>query len=146
MSFIWGDSFDWYTTNTDAGNNYWDFAQSYTLTTGRFTGSLGVGVGAMTATVVLQKTSGSNDATHHLVVAFEQAATITGTVAGMTLTLLDGTTAQCSVVFQSSGNILLTSGIGTGTTLATYTSAFSQSVWAAFEFEITIDNTAGVFR
>jgi hypothetical protein len=30
--------------------------------------------------------------------------------------------------------------------LATYSSAFSASTWTAFEFEVTIDNTAGVFR
>src|ERR1051325_5044508 len=112
MAFIFGDSFDWYATANDAGAGYWDIGQSFTLTTGRFTGSQGVGVGAMVAATVLSKASSTNDQTHHICVAFESQATISGTVAGMTLTLLDGTSAQCSVVFQSGGEILFTSAVG----------------------------------
>lgn len=150
MTLLFSDSFDYYATIAEMGNGYWDAATTGTnasLTTGRFTGSQAYGVGAITTgTVLLYKSSGSNDQTHHIVCGFEQAVGLSGTVSGMALTFLDGTSAQCSIVFRSDGAILLTSGAGSGSTLATYTSAFSANTWTAFEFEVTIDNTAGVFR
>jgi hypothetical protein len=62
----------------------------------------------------------------------------------MYLELLDGTTAQCSVVFRSDGAILLTSGGPAGTTLATYSGAISaQNTWTAFEIEVVVNNSTG---
>jgi hypothetical protein len=94
------------------------------------------------------KNSGVNDAVHHVVAAVRQAAALTGT--GMTsgyLTLSDGATAQCSVVFRTDGAIVLTSGTPAGAVLATYTGALTVvSTWYAFEFEIVINNTTGSFK
>jgi hypothetical protein len=60
------------------------------------------------------------------------------------LELLDGTTAQCTIVFRTDGAILLTSGGPAGTVLDTYTGAFSvTNTWYAFEIEVTINNTTG---
>jgi hypothetical protein len=146
MAWSFGDGFDLYTAAADLTQNYWDSgATSGTaFATGRFTGSRAYSSSAGTNLV---KSSGVNDAVHHLVLAFNQNQAITGSSNGMYLTLYDGTTAQCSVVFRTDGAILLTSGISTGTTLAIYTGAFSVvNTWYHFEIEIVINNTTGSIK
>lgn len=147
MSFWFGDGFDTYALPADALLGYWDVlgGTSPALVAGRFSGSRGWQTGtASGTTVVLQKSSGSNDAVHHLVVAINQSAAISGTTNYIWFTLSDGATAQCSVVFRSDGAILLTSGVSTGTTLATYTGALTAiNTWYAFEIEVVINNTTG---
>jgi hypothetical protein len=95
--------------------------------------------------MALTKSSGSNDAIHHIVVAYMTTNTVTGTTNKFFLTLLDGTTAQCSIIFRSDGAILLVAGANnSGTTLATYSGAVTAtSTWYAFEIEIVINNTTG---
>lgn len=146
MSYIFGDSFDFYAAIADAGQGYWDTAGAWSIATGRFTGSLAAGNGLSSNTIMLGKSSGSNDTAHHIVVSFMQTVGLTGVVAGNCLTLLDGTTAQCSIVFRTDGAIVLQSGAVGGSTLATYSGAFSANVWSAFEIELTINNTTGVFK
>ncbi len=148
MAWSFGDGFDCYATPADMLLGYWDSGASVgtlAFVAGRFSGSRALWhtVGAN-----IVKSSAVNDAVHHLIVAFQQGATITGTTLGAYLELFDGTTAQCSVVFRSDGAILLTSGApNSGTTLATYTGAVTtSSTWYAFEFEIIISNTVGRFR
>jgi hypothetical protein len=61
--------------------------------------------------------------------------------------LQDGTTTQCSIVFKNNGDILLASGIPTGTVLATYAGAVTaNNTWYHFEFEVVINNTTGSFK
>src|SRR5215467_4248687 len=146
MTYVFGDSFDLYAAAADAAAAYWDvntIAAQYTLVAGRFAGGQAISIGAATGAVnILQKTSGVNDAVHHFVLAFRQTAALSGTTLGMYITLFDGATAQCSLVFRSDGAILLTSGGPTGTTLATYTGAVSiVNQWFAFEIEVVINNT-----
>jgi len=146
MAYIFGDSFDFYAATADALAGHWDSGgTNWTLlTTGRFAGSQSLR--SNTSGVYLTKSSGSNDAVHHFVCAFQQTATLSGTTAAMYLQLLDGTTNQCCIVFRSDGAMLLTSGGPTGTTLATYAGAVSaQNTWTAFECEVVIHNTAGSF-
>jgi len=92
------------------------------------------------------KTSGSNDAVHHISVAFNQNFGPSGT-AGTAITFADAGAIQCSVLFRGDGTILLYSGDrGTGTILATYSGAFSSiNTWYAYEFEVVIHPTAGSF-
>jgi hypothetical protein len=148
VAYQFGDGFDLYAAPLDAVNGFWDTTAvtSYIMAAGRFTGSRALqwnsGGGA-----ALTKTSGVNDAVHHLVVAFSQGAALTGTNAGLYLQLLDGATGQCAVVFRSDGSILLTSGTASGTTLATYSGAVTTiNTWYAFEFEVVIHNSTGRFR
>jgi hypothetical protein len=145
--YVFGDSFDLYGTTSDAGQSYWDVANApanATLATGRFSGGRAWGHNISTSLV---KLSGSNDAVHHVVVAYFQTAALSGTTLGAYIELFDGATAQCSIVFRSDGVILLTSGGPTGTVLATYTGAVTiASQWFAFEFEVVINNTTGSFR
>jgi hypothetical protein len=140
------DSFDLYAAFADAYAGYWDSgAGTPTFVAGRFSGSQALHVTATSTT--LTKSSGANDAVHHLVVACRQTAAITGSTLGLYLQLLDGTTGQCAVVFRSDGAILLTSGSPGGTVLDTYTGAFPvANTWYAFEIEIVINNVTGRFR
>lgn len=146
MAWSFGNSFDLYAAVPDTVAGYWDSgsAGNFSLVAGRFAGSQALQ--NISATGFLAKSSGVNDAAHHLVVAFRQTQAISGATLGAYLELFDGATAQCSVVFRSDGAILLTSGGPAGTVLATYTGAFPvASTWYAFEIEVVINNTAGSF-
>jgi len=145
MTWNFGDGFDLYAAVTDPTNGYWDSGvggSGFVFVAGRFSGSQALQ--SSTNSVYLTKTSGVNDAVHHIVCAFMQTAAITGTTSGMYLELFDGATAQCSIVFRSDGAILLTSGGPAGTTLDTYTGAATTiNTWYAFEIEVVINNTTG---
>jgi hypothetical protein len=151
MAWSFGDGFDCYATTADAINGYWDsaldLAQLALNSSGRFSGSQCVSVTGTAKNAILVKSSGQNDAAHHITVAFRQTAAISGTTLGSNYQLYDGTTVQCSIVFRSDGAILLTSGGPTGTVLATYAGAFPvASTWYHFEFEVVINNTTGSFK
>ena len=94
----------------------------------------------------MSRSSGANDAVHHITAAVLSTAAVSGASLGLVFTLFDGTTAQCSIVFRSDGAILLTSGAYNGATLAAYSSGvMAQNVWFGFEVEVKIDGTAGSF-
>lgn len=148
MAFWFGDGFDLYTSLTDCGT-YWDaaFGGGVTLAlsaSGRFAGSRGItNINVLTAPYIT-KTSGANDAVHHISVAVQQTSTLTGTSNNLFISLIDGATTQCTIAFRSNGDIQLQSGAVGGTTLATYTGAIAAiNTWYQFEFEIVINNTTG---
>lgn len=145
MAYFFGDGFDLYALPADFLLGYWDSGTlGFDLGAGRFSGSRAIIGNASSAWLV--KSSGSNDATHHIVCAFQQTAAISGTTLGLYFQLSDGATNQCCIVFRSDGAILLTSATPAGTVLATYTGAFTvASTWYAFEFEVVINNTTGSF-
>jgi hypothetical protein len=148
MAYFFGDSFDLYATTTDTLNGYWDSgvnAGTLTLVAGRFAGGLAIQA-AGTNSIFLVKSSGQNDAVHHLSVAVRYAFALSGTNLLMSLQLFDGATVQCSIVFRSDGAILLTSGAPAGTVLATYTGALTATnTWYQFECEVVVNNTTGSF-
>ena len=151
--YLFGDSFDLYASASDttALGQYWDtypLVGYYNLTAGRYTGSQAItGVFGGAQATLLSKASGSNDAVHHVVIAAMQPGALSGTSYYGTITLWDGTTAQCTIGFRSDGAIVLVSGISTsGTVLATYTGAITASnTWFAFEFEIVVNAATGSF-
>jgi hypothetical protein len=144
MAWLFADSFDFYAAIADAAAGHWDSSASWSISsTTRFSVGRAYQNGANANTTFLSKATGSNDATVFFAVAFYYSAALSGTVAALGLQLLDATTAQCTVVFESSGNIVLKSGGANGTVLATYTSAFAQSVWAHFQIKVVINNTTG---
>jgi hypothetical protein len=146
MAYTFGDSFDCYATPADAIVSYWDsgLVGSVTLVSGRFTGGRAI---QWIAGANLIKSSGANDTLHHVVVAFQQTAAISGANLGAYISFYDGATPQCSVVFRSDGAILLTAGGPTGTVLATYSGATTlQSQWFAYEIEVVVSNTVGGMR
>jgi hypothetical protein len=147
MAYIFGDSFDLYSTPADMTAGYWDSGAltNFTLPAGRFTGSQCLNFNTASQNIV--KSSAVNDAVHHIVCAFRQTAPLTGTTLGVFFQFTDNVTNQCCIVFRSDGTILLTSATPGGTTLATYSSAVTATnTWFAFEFEIIISNTVGRFR
>jgi hypothetical protein len=146
--YAFGDGFDLYAASADAvAAGFWDSgAANFSLVNGRYTGSRALQNNIIG--VWLTKASGSNDAVHHIVCAFEQITTaFSGTTLVLYFNLRDGTTTQCSIAFRSDGAILLYSGAGgTGTVLATYTGAVSLlTQWFAFEMEVVIHPTVGSF-
>jgi len=145
MAWSFGDSFDLYSVAADMANNYWDPPASPGFVAGRFAGSRAIFFSGGNSTN-LTKSSGVNDAAHHFVISYQAPGTISGT-AGCWISLLDGTTAQCTIFIRNDGTILLQSGAIGGATLATYSGAFNTiNTWYAFEFEIVINNTTGAFR
>lgn len=146
MSYIFGDSFDLYTTTADLIVGYWDSGQTanYTLVAGRFAGSQALQFPNAAGIAPFVKSSAVNDAAHHIVLAFRQTAVLSGTTLGLYFQLSDGATNQCCVVFRSDGAILLTSATPVGTVLATYTGAVAaQNTWYGFEIEVFISAAAG---
>ncbi len=147
-AWAFGDSYDCYAAPADAVLGYWDSGTVGTasLSAGRFAGSQAWSTPS-TATAVLVKSSGSNDAVHHISVAFRQTAVLSGSTLGLYLQFSDGATNQCCIVFRQDGTILLTSATPAGTVLATYAGAVTAaSTWFQFEFEVVINNVSGSFK
>jgi hypothetical protein len=141
MAYIFSDSFDFYTTIADA-NGWWDSSINWQLSTPRFSGQ-SFGNISSASTTYLSKSSGSNDATHHIVISW-WAFNVTGTNAqGTGIQLLDGVTPQCTLVFHGDGSVVLKSGGAGGSALATWNNGYIPTVWTALEIEITINNTTG---
>jgi hypothetical protein len=148
VAYIFGDSFDLYAAPGDAVLGYWDAVAvgGATLVAGRFAGGQALQM-ISAAGQNLMKSSGANDAIHHIVVAYRQTAALSGSGLGLYFQLIDNVTNQVCIVFRQDGVILLTSATPGGTVLATYSGAVTaQNTWFAFEFEVIISNTVGRFR
>jgi hypothetical protein len=145
MAYLFGDGLDCYAAPADAIAEYWDSGNlNFTLSAGRFTGSQSIQAANTGGWLV--KSSGQNDAVHHIVCAFQQTIAVTGSTLAIYFQLSDGATNQVCIVFRSDGAILLTSATPAGTVLATYTGAVTAaSTWYAFEFEVVIHPSAGSF-
>jgi hypothetical protein len=146
MAWIVGDSFDYYATAADIARSVWD---SYTAsiialdtTFRRFGTGQAVKMGTI-ASAAVTKNIPTNEGTLFAALAYYHNNVLSGTNADFYIQYRDGATAQCTVVFESSGNIVLKSGTHTGTVLATFTGAFAQDVWTHFQVKVVISNTAG---
>ena len=149
MAWAFGDSFDLYanTGQMQDALGYWDnLPPVLSFNPGRF-GGQSLNTYNTNNLLMLTKSSGVNDAVHHLVMAISNPIAITGTSLACAWTFSDGATAQCSIVFRSDGAFVLTSGGPAGAVLATYTGAVTATnTWYAFEFEIQIHPTNGLFN
>src|SRR5262245_26461303 len=147
MAWIVADGFDYYSTAADLARSVWD---SYGPGTNGFqAGRFGTGQAlkaAATPGIYFTKTIPSNESTLYVAMAYYRYAALSGTRHEYYITYRDGATAQCTIVFESSGNIVLKSGIQTGTVLATYSAAFAQDVWTHFQVKVVIDGSAGELR
>ena len=145
MAYFFADTFDLYSASADMDDGYWDTAGTgLGLTTGRFSGSRAISFTGIASQNLIKTATVTTDPVHHIVCAFQQTATLTGTTLGMYFQLSDGATNQVCIVFRSDGAILLTSATPGGTVLDTYTGAVTAAnTWYAFEFEVVIHNTAG---
>jgi hypothetical protein len=147
-AWAFGDSFDLYAAVADATSGYWDSGGVVgTLIAGRFSGSQAMSYISNAASPYFVKSSGQNDAVHHIIIAYRQTAAISGATMGLYFQLSDAATNQVCINFRTDGVILLTSATPGGTVLATYNGAVTaQNTWFAFEFEVIINNTTGRFR
>jgi len=144
-AWIVGDGFDYYNSVADLARSVWDSysAGAWSLITGtntRFNYGQGIQGGAGGS---VTKNFGSNESTVYVALAYYRAGALSGTTAECYVYLQDGATKQCTIVFESSGNIVLKSGSESGTVLATYTAAYAQDVWSHFQIRVVISNTAG---
>lgn len=156
MAFIFADSWDFYTTASSTlfcadAATHWDSVVPASVTVNTTNTRFGSGVYPSTPVSpqpsIWTKASATNDAGHHIVIAFRSGlgASLSGN--GFTITLFDGLTAQCSIVTDPfTGNILLKSGLGGGTTLATFAAGLANNIWYGLEFEVIINNTTGSFK
>lgn len=147
MAWFFGDGFDLYALPADmyANASYWDSGSggAANLYPGRFTGSRGLRCVNASGTYGV-KSSGQNDNVHHINVAFIIPSTITAGTNGFFINFRDGTNYQCTVVFSVDGAIRFYSGSTAGTLIATYSGAVTAAaLWAGFEIEVVIHNTAG---
>jgi hypothetical protein len=150
MAWIVADGFDYYPAVADLARSVWDTVPTLPqLGTAashppRFLPGqcvYGAGTGVTWGTKVI----GSNEGTIYLVCALYFEGAPSGTNPGLYLKLLDGASAQCTLVIESSGNILLKRGDQNGTTVATYSGALPQDTWQHFQFRVVIDPTIGSF-
>jgi hypothetical protein len=147
---MFGDGFDLYAATADAAAAYWDSGSAGGNNGGvSATTRFGVGRGwyfGNNGGTCFTKSSGANDAVHHVVVAININQNYGNTGAGPYFTFADGATNQCTVYFRLDGTVLLQSGSIGGATLATYANAIPiASTWYAFEFEVVVNNATGSF-
>jgi hypothetical protein len=149
MAWIVADSFDYYGSTADVARSVWDSATTAlfpafgTGATTRF--GVGQSLRPQAAGVLVTKNLASNEATIFSCFAYYRGGALSGTTPEIYVQLRDGATAQCTVVMESSGNIVLKRGDHTGTVVATYTAAFAQDVWSHFQIRVVIDPTVGTF-
>jgi hypothetical protein len=143
MAWLVADGFDYYGSAADLARSVWDSVTvfgSFSTPLSRFgTGQCLTNFG----NAILQKNLASNETTLFLALAYYRPGAQSGTTAEAYWQLRDGATPQCTVVFESSGSIVLKSGTQSGTVLATYASAFAQDVWTHFQVKVVINNTTG---
>jgi hypothetical protein len=144
MAWAFGDSFDLYSNAAnDLAFGYWDSVNAIGIQpSGRFPGSRAMSVGFTSSLV---KASNVNDQVHHLAFSmFYSGGSIGGTGQGFFATLYDGATAQCSIVFLTSGAVQLYAGANNGTLLATSIPLILlTNTWYAIEIELVISATNG---
>ena len=148
-AWFFGDSFDTYNHVSDLiAGTYWDAWDIYhepnlSFVSGRFSN----GKAIQTFTGYWYKTSGSNDSIHHISMSVyipEDQQFLFGTRQTFGFKLYDDSNIQCSLFFDESGNIQISSGDNTGSPIATYLYAIGYTkTWYNFEIEIVIHNTDG---
>jgi len=142
--FAFGDSFDLYTNAADVSPGFWDTYAAgsgpFVAQPGRFAGGRSWGPASNWS---FSKSSGQNDAVHHINLAFIFTSAISGTTQGTYFTFRDGATAQATVAIRSDGALQLYSGSNGGTLLDTYPLNPVVNQWFVFEVEVVINNTTG---
>ena len=146
MALEWFDGFEFVPGSTVVDWGYYDSAGGNLdlgSTNPRFSGAQHV-QGFGNAAAWVEKNLSGNYTTIFFAVAIGYFAALSGSTILHSFDIKDGTSVQCSVGFRSDGAIVVTALTnGTGTNLATFTSAFLASVWSQFQVKIVINNTTG---
>jgi hypothetical protein len=144
MAWLVADGFDYYGTVGDLARSVWDNVVITGVTLDSLT-RFGVGQSWKVTTSNLPSLlkNTTNETTFVIAVAYYWPAALGGTNPALTLVFRDAGTAQCTVCFESGGNITLKSGTQTGTVLATYPAAIPQAQWTHFQLKVVINATTG---
>lgn len=142
MAWLFGDSFDFYSTQNDmltGSSPLWgSIVGSISFVTGRFPGSR-----AMQLNNNLISSSFSNSSTIFLNIAVYSVNALSGSAAWHTIQLFDGSTVQCSIYWYSDGSLRFYHGTNSGTLLATFSSAFAGLTWTHFQIKVILSSTGG---
>jgi hypothetical protein len=141
MAFLLGDSFDFYAAAADY------------VTIGKWSGSHDTGALTSPSTrfsfgrahfprnVNLQKNFAATSS-NTVYIALSVFMT-TGATDGAYVQLIDGSSAQVTIRFESNGDITVRSAGVSGTLLGTYSSAYAVNAWNHFVIKVVIHNTTG---
>ena len=147
--FLLGDSFDFYSSVSDISQRWQvnNFSSLLPATNTAF--ESGQAVAAYNTGVIgtASFTTGSNESTVYGSIRLK-SRTVSGSTSGysgfrMALEFLDGTNAQCSLVFQGDGTVYVKSGGIDGTNLGTYSGVFAYDTWDSYQFCVVFSTTAG---
>lgn len=146
MAYIFSDSFDFYTPNSDNSPDWvyggWSDGASclFDSTITRF----GTGKSfspAYGSYLIKSNLSNSSDTVFVNVSIYTKSLAASDPIAHITLS--DGSTSQVSITFNAGGSISLKLGDYNGSVIATYTNAFIATEWNNFQFKIKIASAGG---
>lgn len=141
MTRLWADGFDVYASGSDVALRYTTFA-GITLN-GASSTAFNLGGCASGLSITKRFETSTNETTIFGSVRLKYNSSVTNGGNTFGLTFYDGVNAQASINWYGDGSIVVRSGSGVGTTLATYTEAFTLNVWDSWQFSFVINNTTG---
>ena len=74
---------------------------------------------------------------------FVFAVTVASTPSAAAVVFRESGTAQCSIVWETNGNITVRTGNFNGTVTATFTAGILSGSWHHFQIKVIVSNTAG---
>lgn len=146
MAWLWGNSFDFYTdindVMSDSNSHILSSSSASIVAAANTRFNLGQGISLSAAT--LQTLTFANSTTIWVNLNWQSTSySPTGTAKGSGFRLLDGSSAQVGVWLRQDGVFLVTTGLYTGTVLASSPALFSSSSWHHIQIKVVINNTTG---
>ncbi len=152
MAYLFGDSFDFYSTVSDMSGR-WTSLSIYnsgpTLVSGTNTAfNAGQALSCAIASFPgiyypLALQTGSNDTTIYGSIRLKWNSPASSSNSSMFLTFQDGSNSQCTIAWKGDGSISLYSGSITGTLITNIAANFPINQWLSFQFKVVIDPTVG---
>lgn len=150
MAFLFGDSFDLYSSSVDLGTgalinygNWTGSSNSIQASVGASRFGTGKGITIYSGHGAWKNFASNSTNTVYLAFAYKYTGGVGATNKNGYVLLYDGATEQVTVAFQEDGSIVCLRGGLSGTVVATFTSAFTPQVWNHWQFEIVIDGVNG---
>ena len=144
MTRLWSDGFDFYATGTDVALRYSTFASAEIVAPSYTAFNLGQALEGFVASRTWE--TATNETTWYFSIRLKYGSPATpNTSAPTILTALDGTTVQCSIVWDAEdSSISVYSGtVQSGTLIQKYTGLFQLNVWNSYQGKVVIDGSAG---
>jgi hypothetical protein len=143
------EDFKLYSAIADAATGpapMWNSSQYWSFAAGRFSGEQGMTPNGLAtgAATMLYKDLGETDASIICALSFIQNIALGGATEGLGIQLLDGVTAQVTVMFRTDGSVIVRSGGTSGTIVATFPGVFTQATWLPLQIEIVVGTSGSV--